>query len=442
MTLFSSMLAGFGVILVVVDTLVFRHLLKVPHIKWLFAFLVVLVISSLLNIRYGWFDNAKTIVWQIIQLALFLPLCLILPKHKFRTFFQTTFWILFIVTSAACFLSFVEFLLQVNYVLPLEDGWLKIQGFTSGRLFGVLTDPNFFAVLIVCTMLSAWYYLRKFNVTRGQKGFLYVSLVINWLVFIGANSRIGLLCFSVMIAAVLASLLRNTISSSSPHKWSKLFKTFITIAVIPSLMFAILTPVSASYANWLHGLNLMDESDVTAKNTIFLASRQDTQKDDISNNRFRIWNDYLTFSQDTLLFGKSPRNLLPEIIALHPDSYVAERTYETHSGYVYLFGATGIAGSVPWLIVIAFFMIKTIRYIRQHKTLDDLFIYLLTLVLLMGTKALTHATVFFSYNLDASIFYIAFGALFVMYASDQQRVKQTELLAEQESDGRPTSLAH
>jgi O-antigen ligase len=442
MTLFSSILAGFGVILLVVDTLVFRHLLKVPHIKWLLAFLLIMIVSSLLNIRYGWFDNAKTIVWQAIQLGLFLPLFLILSKQKFRTFFQTNFWILFIITAAICFLSFVEFLLQINYFLPLDDELVQAQGFSVGRLFGVLGDPNFLAVLIVCIMVSAWYYLRNFSVTRGQKRFLYATLVLEWLVFICANSRIGLLCFLVMAFIVLASLLRNTASSSLPHKWAGLFKAFMVIAVIPVLMFVVLTPLSATYANWMHDLNLMGESETTTKTSVFLAARQDTQKDDVSNNRFRIWSDYLTFSQDTLVFGKSPRNLLPEIIALHPDSYVAEKTYETHNGYIYLFCATGIAGTVPWLVVIAFFLAKTIRYVKQHKTLDDSFIYLLTLVFLMGTKALTHGTVFFSYNLDASIFYIAFGALFIIYASDRQPATQAVPTANQVSDNSPTLLAH
>jgi O-antigen ligase len=229
-----------------------------------------------------------------------------------------------------------------------------------------------------------------------------------------------------MVFIVLASLLRNTISSSLSHKWLKFFRACMIIAVIPSLMFVILNPISASYANWMHTLNLMGENDTTARSDTFLAARQDTQKEDVSNNRFRIWSDYLTFSKDTLLFGKSPRNLLPEIIALYPDSYVAEKTYETHNGYIYLFCATGIAGTLPWLVIIAFFVAKTIRHIRRHKTLDDSFIYLLTLVFLMGTKALTHGTVFFSYNFDASIFYIAFGALFVLYASDRQSTKQLE----------------
>jgi O-antigen ligase len=296
---------------------------------------------------------------------------------------------------------------------------LKPQGFSVGRLFGVFTDPNFLAVYILCAALSAWYYLRNFSVTPGQKRFLYISLVLDWLVFICADSRIGILCFAVMTLIILAGLLRNTLSVSQPRKWPKFLKNALCIAVVPALMFAILSPLSALYANWMHSLNFMGETEGTTESATFLAVRQDTQKEDISNNRFRIWKDYLTFSQDTLLFGKSPRNLLPEIIALYPDSYVAERTYETHNGYVYVFAATGIAGTIPWLAIIVLFFVKTIQYLRRHKTVSDLFLYPFTLVVLLGIKALTHATIFFTYNLDASMFYIALGVFFVLYAHDQ-----------------------
>lgn len=62
-----------GCVLVLLDLIKGRYLFKGQYCWVLYAFVVIMIVSSVVNIRYGYIDNLKTIVWTGIQIAVFIP---------------------------------------------------------------------------------------------------------------------------------------------------------------------------------------------------------------------------------------------------------------------------------------------------------------------------------------------------------------------------------
>ena len=88
----AAALAAAGGLLLLLDLLTNRSCFKVPHSRWLLAFIVVLAISIILNANYGWSSNLKTLYWQILQVGLFLPLYVILDDTQRTQGVRILFW--------------------------------------------------------------------------------------------------------------------------------------------------------------------------------------------------------------------------------------------------------------------------------------------------------------------------------------------------------------
>ena len=81
------LLAGIGALLLLVDLFTTKKWYKGKYISVLYCFVAIIGISSLVNIRYGFSDNLKTIVWTIIQIGLIYTFYTRFSKKELTQFF-------------------------------------------------------------------------------------------------------------------------------------------------------------------------------------------------------------------------------------------------------------------------------------------------------------------------------------------------------------------
>lgn len=80
----SSVLAVLGFAFLAVDIFIERTAVKSKYSVFLIAAVAVMGLSSLVYINYGWVDNAKVIVWQVVQMFLIYSFYLRMDRERLR----------------------------------------------------------------------------------------------------------------------------------------------------------------------------------------------------------------------------------------------------------------------------------------------------------------------------------------------------------------------
>ena len=113
-TLVFSVVAIFGASIILIDFFTKRVFLQPKNIIWLLIFLVVCLISSVINVKYGLLGNIRNLVWLAISFLLLYPIDEersiedVKKEIKFVTNILTLVWFI------ACLASLVMFLLQIR----------------------------------------------------------------------------------------------------------------------------------------------------------------------------------------------------------------------------------------------------------------------------------------------------------------------------------------
>ena len=159
-SLIYILLAGIGALLLLVDLFTTKKWYKGKYIIVLYSFVVIIGISSLINIKYGFSDNLKTIVWTTIQIGLIYTFYTRFSREELIRFFDkmwvamSTFWFFPVI------ISLVQFVICKGYITKVEGRRLR-QGFYDNRLFGLFNDPNYAAITSLCVIVAMLYLLKK-----------------------------------------------------------------------------------------------------------------------------------------------------------------------------------------------------------------------------------------------------------------------------------------
>jgi O-antigen ligase len=408
-TLVNSALAAIGLVLLAVNLLTRRSLMRVPHYLWFLVFLISLIVSSVVNIQYGWFENAKTFVWELLQIGLFLPISFLLTKDELRVFFRNVFWIFFLIAAVSCLVALIEHIFQIGYLFMTTDGMERAHGFINARLYGPFINPNTGSPLAAMAIAASLSYLHIFKPGKGVTLFIWISNAICWTYVIASASRGAALC--VVAAFFVFVFLRylNARNGSEKGRGFVVLRNAAMIGLALSVSFVVLGDVSVRYAEWQHAR--IAALNASNSGVSFSASRQDISADNISNHRFQIWEDYLVFNNDSVLFGKSPRNLIPIIIDLHPDSFTADRQLEPHNSIIHVYAATGLLGVIPWAVLTVLLFKEFIGYLRKTKMVAEPIVLCFSLLVILCVKAVTSNSLLFTFTPDNLIFFMILGYL-------------------------------
>lgn len=404
-----------GIILLLIDFAFRRTLLKIPCGRLIAVFLCAMVISSILNIEYGWVDNAKTIVWTTIQVAIIVPVFFIADKSRVSNLLLISFKLLSVLFFVAAAVSVLQAMLQIGYVAEIGSAGSERQGFYDGRLFGVFFDPNNGASDCLVMILLSAYCLKKSILSRGWRIYLIISVLVELIYVALAASRTAFLAFAVV------SILYVFISFYQRDKNRKHFVArSLLVCWLTIVLASVLFPHYASFAAEHIQPFFCTETDISEMHAI---SRNDVDIDNISNNRFAIWADYLVASENDLFFGKSPRNYLDIIEQQYPDLYIVAHfdnaVYQTHNGYLTVLVSMGLVGVLLFLLIVFTWLKRLVCYVKDFRFhLDDEFYLALGVFLLVAIKIAFFSIVFFTYCFDSVVFWLSFGYLLYRFEQD------------------------
>ncbi len=460
----SSGLAVLGLFAFAWDVIIDRVFLKTRFSYFLFALIGIMVISSLLTIQYGVVDNVKNIIWQSVQMLVIFPLYKRIPSNRCSSLHYTLYWTFTAVFIPANLISLYQFFFNIGYTVSFTKGDSR-QGLLEGRLYGVYSSPHFISVILLCLAITSIFFLLKTK--KAWLKIIYALLAFSHVTQVVLSSTrsviVGMACAVAFTAFVYfykyatirynkTAFVRTVISVIGA------LCSLVLVVGIFSLVKGMGTSALRSFtqlrqetvlnqdsgSNSIESVETEDTSNTIVSTTPTfsesLVERDDTKKDDISNNRFKIWSDHLTVVVETplsLLFGNSPGNYMAHIKSSFPNLYIVQYIkenyplmyendliYDVHNAYLGAFATTGLLGVLFLLAFLICGLVKILRFVFKRRGIARETLYLLCMLVFILVSSFFDSDLFFKCTSTSVLFWLLCGMLLKTTEQSEQEFSE------------------
>ena len=405
-----------GVLLGLYNFFVKKAYLFVRKIEYLIIFFAMNIITSLLVMKYGFSTNIKNLVVFFIYFFAIYPIFQTFTKEKSRLLFNLFFSVITVANTVGVFISLVQFFMLIGYRVFDYKGLLIRQGFVESRLFGILASPNYLSIISLIVIIYLWMRLSALN--KIVKTLAISSIVLNFAYIVLSGSRTTYIC--LVVAAFLYSLII--------FEYSNKAKSFVTVLLTVGLVFLSYNGVKYSSDLYLraHSAEIQRNKEKGENNNLTL-ERTDTSEENISNNRFAIWQSTASFIPKRPLFGYSAGNWYELGKTYDASAYIIKEHYLTHNGYLELLFYNGLLGFLPFAAFMISFIWASIKKFlkdKKNKILDDELVsgLLMTVVILISNLFLS--STLYGISLLGCILFIISGYYFSVISKQRDGYRQ------------------
>lgn len=329
-----------GAALIVYRLQYWRELAHAADTWLLLAFAAAYAGSSLVNLRYGWYDNARFFVFLVFQITLLYFYSRTSSPERSRRHTEICAWYYVSVTALLSLLSFVFLFCGIAAIYEQEVGPTYNIGFWWGRLFGAYWDPNIGAVMAgICCLLCVGLFVRH----RGKavRVFLIANIVLQLLYIEFSDSRAGKVCLYAS-AAVLTFLyaLRRLKNKSTARRVAL---SAVCVAVVSVVLVVFVNGSGKVYNAVVEDMQETDEAFPYE-----LIGREEDFAQDVSNRRFDIWGSALELFRCSPAVGVSHGNIVAYAQENLPDTYILNNDHMVfntmHNVWIDILASQGILG--------------------------------------------------------------------------------------------------
>ncbi|EOB3455577.1 O-antigen ligase family protein [Enterococcus hirae] len=400
---------------------------KIKIEYWLIVFIVILAISTLLNREYAFTENIKLIIWQCIFFFCVFEVGRENNKKLF-TVFET---ILLVVWSALVLFSLYLFFARVSFSTPVKSLYYGMRiGFFENRLYGIFVDPNYATTIsLVCIIFA----LRKaiFN----QK--LWVKVLSIFVMFVQfsyislSGSRSGMI--QLVVAAFFGVFFFYLFYQSKKNQSLvlKVVGATVLAAISSAVVFGGVSLMKTGYVNVANRVEITspkvvdffekDSEKKISDEKLVTTERPDVvENKDISNSRFALWKSATELMRLEPIFGTTPKGFVAIAKAKIPETHIAKTGQTPHSAFFYLLAATGISGTIVFVLFLLSKMWQSLRILfatKQKNYLEFLIDNQIVLIILVSSLLITE--IILTRRSATFIFWLYLGKL--QYDFDQQK---------------------
>ena len=405
-----------GVLLGLYNFFVKKAYLFVRKIEYLIIFFAMNIITSLLVMKYGFSTNIKNLVVFFIYFFAIYPIFQSFSKEKSRILFNVFFSVITVSNTVGVFFSLVQFFMLIGYRVFDYKGLLIRQGFVESRLFGILASPNYLSIISLIVIIYLWMRLSVLN--KIVKSLAISSIVLNFAYIVLSGSRTTYIC--LIVVAFLYSLIK--------FEYSNKAKSFVTVLLTVGLVFVSYNGVKYSSDLYLkaHSAEILLNKEKGENNNLTL-ERTDTSEENISNNRFAIWQSTASFIPKRPLFGYSAGNWYELGKTYDASAYIIKEHYLTHNGYLELLFYNGLLGFLPFAAFMISFIWASIKKFlkdKKNKILDNELVsgLLMTVVILISNLFLS--STLYGISLLGCILFLISGYYFSVISKKRDGYRQ------------------
>lgn len=429
---FGVFFVGFGLILW--DLLTDRECLKGKAADFFAVFIVISVISSVINYKYGIGSNIKCIAAMVLEYFIFFPTGFKTENKKtFKVIFNTLIITLFILVV----ISIGMYMFSIDY--SIMDDYVRDQGFdaTWGRLWGVFNDPNVISYVCLVSVFASGYFIFSF-----RKVWAYILYGINIL----AQMLFIMLCQSrsaevlIVIIPVISAIypLICYIKTNKKRAYGSLLVAIVTSGVLygmflgmnkgmPHVKASFLNEMSASSRNKIVGfydaayklcgmeiLNIKDnhiEADEEGKEEEAEEIVRKDDKSDYSNGRIARWMGGIEVFKTTPIVGTSPRNAIAIAKERTPKTVMGKYGWITHCSYLEILVNTGILGFIAMMGCLVYIAVLFLKAAWENGFKANIYIAFLCFITIAAGVFFV-SDVFFVFTINAFLFFYLLGILY------------------------------
>lgn len=413
-SLIFSIVAVFGGSIVCLDIFTKRIFLKQKNIIWLILFWFACLISSIINIRYGFIGNVRNLVWLCISFFLLYPIDQERSSSEIKKEIKYVSNFLIVVWFIACCISFFMFLMQIGFYVDIFPDSFARMGFIECRLFGVFEDPNYAAVVAFIVIIFS-----LFNIKTNSKIFLKIfyaiNILINFFYIILSGSRTAEVSAFVATAFVAYFILLKKLKFKNLNY---LLKQFISIlaALFCSAALIFSMNLTRKFLSYLPDfINSPFETTSISEPRVkkhIETNREDVNNSaDISNCRFKIWLSALELFKSRPIFGTSPRNMRAYAKAEFPSGFIAQRSYAVHNAYLDVLTSTGIIGAFMLIVFFVKYLIYIFRFLLLNTQNKNYYMVLFcfSIVVTVAVSAFFLSEILFVNTIGVLVFWLSLG---------------------------------
>lgn len=393
----------------------------------LILFLIVMLASSLLNVKYGVFENIKLLMWQAI---FFLVIFQFSKDYGYTRYHKVFEQLLFWSWLAVIAVSLGMFVTQFGLKIPIEFKYYPVRiGWLGNRLFGVFTDPNFGAVISVIALFIGIKWLMGPKVNKSLAFLIGLNVVLQFCFIVLSGSRTAQVVLYVVSFVFVFFILfkrsqRNLIKTITVAVTSGLI-VMGGLFVLTNVSEKVLIHVPAVY----HQLTIDEEQMTGAKKKakpVGKASlnRPDTQSGDISNMRFELWQSAFAIFKKSPLLGGSPGYYIPFAHDKLPHTLMGRDNLTAHNFFFLVLAATGGLGTIIFFVFFFGNVFQAIRYCfvtKKTLTTEPTF-YAVLFAGAIGLSALFITELVLVSTIGALVFWSAIGL--VNHETKTKRLEQ------------------
>lgn len=376
----------------------------------LVAFCVSYLVSIVVNIRYGWYTNIRTLIW--CAFLFFLVYCYCTDEKDQVSQKQFTILTIYyvIVNATLSLLSFAFMISGYSQTFYGEGvGPIYYIGFNWGRLYGAYWDANIGAVMSCVGIILAVSYFLK-NHTAWVRVLLALNVILEVAYIAFSDSRTGQLCLCVATVSYvfLAVKRRKNIQKAILYALIGLAVAFVFPVGIKKAYNAITTTSKEQIEQTVEvpetqavTIDLNDSNEAEGETAAFFENkssetesesteaidweaqryeeqlaqslgRADEYSEDVTNRRADIWKSAIEIFRTSPIVGISHNNVLPYVTENLPDSYLITNDHmKFESMHNVFFDILVGQGAVGLLIYLAMAFTFFITIIKNWKVIVD-----------------------------------------------------------------------
>lgn len=347
------------------DILNNKKVFQMGSIIYLAVFFVSCMVSCLLFIKYGWFENLKALISIAVSAFFLYPFMKINGEDTTKKIIVLIQKIVVCLWLVLALISIFTFFVQYSNIFYMH-GTRILLGCIENRLFGMFSDPNYASIVSILTVIFSVAILNYENQNKFIRAISVTNIVVQFFYIVLGASRTGEVC--LLLATFFVILVFSYRIKPQGKFYFLIVRICAALLVCAVLHYAIeYTRVVFSYIPSLFepffqggGHGGMRAGFMFHK--VSMERPDVAENSDISNLRFRIWSSAIDIFKTSWLFGVSPRNALSYAKDVLPNAFIAQRGYDAHNFYVATLLYTGVSGS----LLLGTFLIKSAYQIIKH----------------------------------------------------------------------------
>ena len=396
----TSLMTLLGLLIAMYNLFVKKVYKNVQNIKYLFLFLGVNIVTCAIVIKYGYMTNIKNMIVFIIYFISIYPVFSLYGKELSKKLYNMFLYVIVAFNTVGVLVSLLQFLLLKGYKSENYKGrWVR-QGFIESRLFGIFSDPNYLSITSLITIIfltiGIGTLVKKQNIIR------WTAVALNYFYIVLSGSRTTFIC--LVVVSLVYSLIKFLDGKDLKKSAIKIFASIILVVV----SYKAVAFTGEQYLK-LNVTKVQEEKKEHEQK--YSLERTDTSEENISNNRFTIWQSTARLAVKKPILGYSSGNWYEVAKTKDPNEYVVKEHYYTHNGYLEMFFYNGLIGlAIMGIFVFSFVKELFMKFKNGTYNNQIVLLSLITIVILVSNMFLS--STFYGINLLGIILFMNIGYYF------------------------------